>query len=360
MKIGVLGAGAIGSWFGGRLKCRAPQHDVVLVGRGEHARAVIQRGTLRLRAGDRCEEAAVEMSSDPAVLDGCDFVLVTTKLQATEEALQAAAPYLGHAIVLAIQNGASDELLTRYIPDDRLAVAMTAINAAILTPGEVSLQLDGITIVGRTHGPPHAAAQEAVAVLRQTDMATAVSGAMQGVRYNKLTMNAIGYASCLSRSNFITEAIAHRPWRKVVARPLLDECLHMYAWAGIELAPIPGRPDPAKLRRLLGLLDVPLLGSIISLGARRRYNRRPIVFSLQQDLTLGRKTEVDYINGQVVRLAEESKTAAPHNALVCHLAHRVENRGPGSFFSREAVIAAFARLADGAAVDEAAAAAEQE
>ena len=203
----------------------------------------MQRGTLRLRAGDDFEDAAVQMSLGPAALAGCDVVLLTTKSQATDEALQAARPYLGNAIVLAIQNGVSDEPLTRHIPDERLAVAMTAINAAILAPGEVSLQLDGMTIVGRRRGPRHAAAIEAAALLRQSDMATDLSDNMPGVQYNKLTLNAVGYASCLSQSNFITEAVTHRPWRQHVGRPLVDECLGIYC-AGRH----PARADPRPAR----------------------------------------------------------------------------------------------------------------
>jgi 2-dehydropantoate 2-reductase len=91
-------------------------------------------------------------------------------------------------------------------------------------------------------------------------------------------------------------------------------------------------------------LNVPVLGSVINFGARRLFNRRPIIFSLQQDLERSKPTEVDYVNGEIVRLAKSVGEAAPRNALVVSFCHELESRHDGTFFSREEVIRRFGAL----------------
>jgi 2-dehydropantoate 2-reductase len=166
------------------------------------------------------------------------------------------------------------------------------------------------------------------------------------VRYTKLVMNVLGYVASLSASNFITDAICHGPWRRTVGAPLLAECAAVFQAARIELAKVPGRPDLPALARVLRILDLPVLGHLGNFFAKRIYNNKPIVFSLYQDLLRGKPTEIDFINGHVVRLAETHGTAAPFNALAVELCHELQARGAGSFFSRDEVIARFAACAE--------------
>jgi len=88
----------------------------------------------------------------------------------------------------------------------------------------------------------------------------------------------------------------------------------------------------------------PIAGPAIAFGARRLFNRRPIIFSLQQDLQRRKPTEVDYVNGEIVRLAGSVGVAAPANELVVRLVRQLEQRGDGSFLRRDEVIQRFAEL----------------
>ena len=92
------------------------------------------------------------------------------------------------------------------------------------------------------------------------------------------------------------------------------------------------------------LMNAPIMGPTIALGARRLFNRRPIIFSLQQDLQRGKPTEVDYVNGEIVRLARSVGLAAPANELVVDLVGELERRGDGTFFAREEVASRFDAL----------------
>ena len=342
MKVSVLGAGAIGSMLGGLIQHHAPSSDVALIVRGEHGRAICQRGSLVLEGPWGRRDVAIRASTDIADLAGSDFVLVTVKSQDIEPALSAAAPYLGGATVVSIQNGINDEVLGRFVEPPRLVMGMTAANMAILEPGRVSLQLDGVTVVGPSPDGANAVAARAVAdLLRISGLPVSEHSDVLGVRYNKLAINALGYASCISNSNFITDAICFRPWRAAVGRPIIQECTEVFRRAGIVPAKIPGRPDVSGLARFLRLLDMPLVGSVVAAGAARLYNKKPILFSLSQDLLRGKTTEVDYINGHIVQLAERHGAAAPCNALVVQLVHELEQRRAPCFLERDEVIRRF-------------------
>lgn len=348
MKVSVLGAGAIGSMLGGLLARDAADVEVVLIARGEHGRVLAERKTLVLDGPWGRREVPIQATSDPAAVAGSDFLLVTVKSQDTESAAAAAAPHWGDATIVSIQNGINDHRLIRFVEPRRLAMGMTATNIALAEPGRVSLHLGGATIVGPPVGEKSMDSAIAAAKLLERicwpSLKFLAHPNAVGVRYNKLAINALGYSSCLSKSNFITEALTHPEWRKVVGLPLVRECDRVFSRAGVALERIPGLPSLSRLERLMRRLNVPVLGSAIAFGARRLFNRRPIIFSLQQDLERSKPTEVDFVNGEIVRLAESVGEAAPRNALVVSLCHELESRHDGTFFSREEVIKRFAAL----------------
>ncbi len=345
MKVTVLGAGAIGSMLGALIKNHEPEMDVVLMMRGEHGQATLDQGTIRLDGDWGTYDVPVRVSFDAEDVAGSDFLLCTVKSQDTEDAIRSVSDHLGEAIVISIQNGINDDVMLRYVPRERVVMGMTATNMAVLKPGSVSLQLGGTTMVG-----PHAdssnlrAASAAADLLRKTRLEIDEHENILGIRYNKLAMNALGYASCLSAANFITDAICHRGWRATVGRPIIDECIDTFQAAGIELAKIPGRPDVRGIRGLLKKLDLPIVGAFIGMAAKRIYNKKPIVFSLYQDLKRGKKTEVEYINGHVVELARQHGLDAPFNQQVVEITHELESRGAASFLSRDEVIQRFRSL----------------
>lgn len=354
MKVSVLGAGAIGSMIGGLLAYDAPDVEVVLVTRGEHGRRISERGTIALDGPWGRRDVRIATSDDPAAVGDSQFVLVTTKSQDTEAAAGAAAPHWGGATIVSIQNGINDSRLLKFVDSRRLVMGMTATNMALVEPGRVSLQLGGATVLGPSVGSgvdttasdmqASDAAAQLLSRIRWPSLRFLAHPNAVGARYNKLAINALGYASCLSRSNFITEALAHPGWRNTVGLPIVAECHRVFREAGITLQRIPGVPNLPRLEGLMRRMNLPLVGPAIAFGARKMFNRRPIIFSLQQDLERGKPTEVDFVNGEVVRLAESHRVGAPASRLVVQLVRELEARGDATFFAREDVIARFAAL----------------
>jgi 2-dehydropantoate 2-reductase len=341
MKIGIFGAGAIGSFFGGLLAYYHSKAEVILVGRGAHAEAVRSAGKLTLLLGDAPLEVPVRMEFDPQTLAGCRLILFCVKSHATAAALAETAPYFRDASLVVLQNGICDHLFIRHFAKEQLVAGMTAINVAVVSPGVVSLQLNGVTMLGPMFPEGVQAARSATPWLGTRQAAVIFTPQIQGVRYTKLAINAIGYVSCLSASNFITEALLHPDWRRYVAVPLVREIEAVFRASGIQPKPIPKRPTLSGLKRICHMLDLPIVGGAVASAARRMFNRRPIVFSLYQDLKAGKKTEVDFINGEIVRLAREAGVSAPLNQLVVQMVHELESRGAGNFFTRQEVIGRF-------------------
>src|SRR6266540_4156694 len=107
MRVAVIGAGGVGGYFGGRLAQAA--HEVHFVARGEHLRAIRDRG-LRVRSVRGDFEVRAEASDDPAEIGPCDYVLFCVKSFDTKEAASKLAPLLhAETAVISLQNGIDNE-----------------------------------------------------------------------------------------------------------------------------------------------------------------------------------------------------------------------------------------------------------
>jgi 2-dehydropantoate 2-reductase len=348
MRITVLGAGAIGSLLGGLLQADVPDVDVTLVARGRHGAVMESRKSVMVDDGRDSREIPVRCTSDISAAAGSQVVLLTVKSHDTESLMQSVQRYLGDAVLVSIQNGINDTALSQYASADRLVMGVTAINVYVSEPGRVSLQLGGATAFGPPRDSSTVAAAKFVADLfgriRSESLQFLSTNDLAAMQYHKLTINAVGCASCLSASNFISEALCHPEWRSVVGLPLLHECQRLTEQAHIRMQRIPGTPSLRGLSYLLHGMNAPVVGPIVSFAADQIYNRRPIEFSLLQDLRQRRRTEVNFINGEFVRLGESLHENAPLNRVVANMANELEARGDGSCFSREEVIRRFQSL----------------
>jgi ketopantoate reductase len=85
-------------------------------------------------------------------------------------------------------------------------------------------------------------------------------------------------------------------------------------------------------------MEIPFVGQIIRMAIHSRFERNPIVFSLLQDLRRGKKTEVDSINGQFVKLAKRIGCEAPINDTIVSLTHELEGKPNPKFIAHEEII----------------------
>ena len=315
MKVGVMGAGAIGCYLGGRLA--AAGVPVVLVGRPALA-AEVEREGLRLTdyrgAELRIAPAQLSVSSDAATLSDCDFVLVTVKGGDTSAAGALLQPILKpDSTLVSFQNGVNNpELLRAVLPGRRVLAGMVPFNV---------LRQDGARFHQGTNGrlAVESGADELAAALRRAGLPTDVHGDMRGVQWGKLLVNLNNSINALSGIP-IKEMLEFRDYRRVMAA-CLREGLALLAAAGIRPV-VEVKLPPGWLPFLLGLPDF-----VFSLLARTMMHIDPQArSSMWDDLERGRKTEIDALNGEVVRLAERLGRAAPINAAVVKLVREAEGR----------------------------------
>lgn len=312
----MFGAGAVGCYVGG--SWAASGLPVTFVGRDRLAAEIAEHGlTLSDHLGwtHRFEPGAVAYRTDPAAMAEADIILVTVKSGATAEAAaEIARNAKDGAAVVSLQNGignirALEDALGARFP---IVWAMVPFNVVLLGEGRVHKGVAGRLV-----------AEECAAI---RPLAEAVAGSreplrlarnMAAVAWGKLVINLNNAVNALSGLT-LAEQLANRDYRRVVAASQA-EALAVLKAVGIRPARI-GPVPPVFLPRVIGAPDW-LFRGLFARGWKIDAHARS---SMADDLARGRRTEIDALNGEVVRLAERHDRDAPINRRIVELVKRAE------------------------------------
>ncbi|WP_217578395.1 2-dehydropantoate 2-reductase [Mesorhizobium sp. GbtcB19] len=322
--IAIAGAGSIGCYVGGCMALAG--RKIVFLGRGRIVEAMRQDG---LRVSDldgrdrRVEAKAISATDDPATaLREADVVLVTVKSGGTEEMARLIAAHgRPDAVVVSLQNGVDNaDRLRAALPGRRVLTGMVMFNVVQSPDGEVPFRV-------------HRASQGEVMIdvgvaglvelLNVDGLAVEARADMKAVQWSKLLMNLNNALVALSDLP-LARQLADRRWRGILAAQI-DEALAAMKAAGIVPARIASLP-PALLPKVLRLPDW-----LFGLLARRMLAIDPEArSSMWDDLKRGRTTEIDELQGAVIRLAKQAGTLTPVNERVTTLVRQAETekRGP--------------------------------
>jgi len=327
MRIGILGAGCIGLYLGGRI-LRDKRAEVVFIGRPRFA-DIIKRHGLHISSFDDKVTANFEFkdltwSSDPRALaeHKVDVVLVTVKCDATSSIAQELGPLPTSVPIISLQNGIHNaDVLQQLLPAHTVLPAMVGWNVAELGDGQIVKLTPGKLVVDQRCGAELGAI---LATAIPVTMLPAVE--VRKVQYGKLLVNLINAVSALSgRPN--VELLLDRGYRTVFAA-LQEEGLRVYRAAGIQIRsglpiPIPMPVVPHILR-----FPTPLYARVAATSLKIDPRSRS---SMLQDLDAKRpKTEIDELNGEIVALGAKHKVPTPLNSKICELVHDAEKAGSGS------------------------------
>ncbi|MFI5695611.1 2-dehydropantoate 2-reductase [Kribbella sp. NPDC051586] len=315
MKIVVYGAGGIGCYVGGRLA--ASGTAVTFVGRQRMAAELAAHGlhlTDYLGADLRIAPGDVRYETEPAAAAGADLVLVTVKSAATESAAAELAPVLKPgAVVVSFQNGVRNGELLR-----------SRLTEQVVVPGMVPFN-----VLNRGAGVFHQGTEGALDVRRDAALAPYVEAFQWAglpltqhedilpVQWAKLLLNLNNPINALSNLP-LRDELSERAYRRCLAAAQ-SETLAILDAAGIEpaqLLAVPMRRFPSILR-LPDFLFRRLASKMLAIDPLART-------SMWEDLEAGRPTEIDYLNGEVVRLAESLGRPAPVNAKLVELIRAAE------------------------------------
>lgn len=304
MKVGVVGAGAIGGFLGGRIA--AAGDEVILVGRPRVLRPLESRGlVLEDLDGTRRELApgTLVTSEDPAAVAGCDVVLLTTKAGDVRDAARSLAN-VGSMPIVGLQNGAEHARWLREILGERGLAGMVSWNVTWRDERTLRRATSGPVIVD---GDPRLA--PLLASLRRAGIDARGVSPIEPVLWTKLLFNLNNALNALSALP-LRDELSDRRWRRVLAASIREGLAAMRA-AGIRAARL-GRMDPQLSSRVLPAPDWLfrlVAGAMVRIDPAARS-------SMADDLDRGRRTEIDDLNGAVVRLGALHGVPTPVNARV--------------------------------------------
>ena len=294
MKIGILGAGALGCAMGGVLT--EAGHEVWLINRNAvQVDAMNSRGlVLRTDGVDRTVPVRATTTAQGVEGGVVDLVLVLVKSFHTAQAMQAATSLLGpDTVVLSLQNGLGHEdILADIVGRERLLAGKTYVGGTQLAPGHVIAGTHNrLTLIGELDGGLSERVQRIAEIFNNAGLDTTVSANIMGVLWDKLLVNvATGALSGITRLPY--GPLYQVPELEACAVAAVREAMAVARASGIQLS----MAEPINAWRLAGA------------GLPPEF--KP---SMLQSLEKGFITEIDYINGAVVRQGAKVGVPTPVN-----------------------------------------------
>lgn len=295
MKIAVLGAGALGCAIGGALAQAG--NGVVLINRNaDHVDAINTHGlVMRTPAGELVVRASAATSAQG--LDPVDLVIVLVKSFHTEAAMAAATNLVGpHTAVLSLQNGLGHEdVLAQIVGRGHVLAGKTYVGGVMLAPGRtISGTAGKETLIGELDGTVSDRAQRIAATFNAAGLTTTVSDNIVGTMWDKLLINvSTGAVSGITRLPY--GPLYEIPEIEATAVAAVQEAMDVAAASGVRL----GFTDPREA------------WNKASAGLPADFKT-----SMLQSLEKGSVTEIDFINGAVVRWGQRCGVPTPVNATL--------------------------------------------
>ncbi len=283
MKIAVMGAGAVGCFYGGMLARGG--HEVTLIGRPAHVEAIAKRGGLKFESAIFDGVIPVAADTNPSAVAGADVVLFCVKSADTEEAGQQIALHLKNdAVVISLQNGVDNAERLAAVLKQVVLPSVVYVAAGMGGSGHIQHHGRGDLIIG-----PSPRSDDIAKTFADAAIPTVVSGEVLARLWDKLIINCAYNA---------LSAIAQLPYGRLFevegTKEVMDsailECIAVASELGIAVSP----DIREKTYALVKVMP-------------DQYA------STAQDLARGRPTEIDFLNGHIVRKGAEFGISTPSN-----------------------------------------------
>ena len=300
LKVAVMGAGAVGCYYGGML-ARAG-HKVVLIARHQHVEA-ITRGGLRMQTTSFDEQVRLTASQDPSAVQGADVVLFCVKSTDTEAAGAQMRSYLSaNALVLCLQNGVDNaDRLRAVVPHHSVAAAVVYVATEMPGPGHVKHNGRGELVI-----EPSIGSSGIAQALIAAGVPTEISDNVRGALWAKLILNcAYNAVSAITQLPYGKTAVGEGV--QDLMRDVVTECMAVATAEGVTVA------------------------GDVSAAVRKLFETMPAQFSsTAQDLSRGKRTEIDYLNGLIVQRGSALGVATPANRVLWALVKLLEGKTAGA------------------------------
>ncbi len=312
--VAVVGAGAVGSFFGAML-ARAGHH-VTLIGRPTHVRT-IERDGLRLEMAGRTETIRLAASSDMAAVRGANLVLFCVKSTDTESVAQQMAEHLGpDALVLSLQNGVENAPSIARRVGQLVIPAVVYVAVAMPAPGCVAHYGRGDLVIGALR-PAGAGAraspaeEEAATRQRLQPLADFFAAAGVPVRISDDVMAELWSKLMVNRAYNAISGLAQASYGQLAALPAIRALQQTVVREVVAVAAAAG-------------INLPLAPSLDAM-ARIAVGMAAQLSSTAQDMARHKPSEIDHLNGFVARRGREQGIPTPVNETLHALVKLVES-----------------------------------
>lgn len=295
MKIAILGAGALGCAIGATLT--EAGHETWLLDRSPGHVETMRREGLRIDDANGTRRIAVRATTVAEEIGAADLVVVLVKSFHTDAAMRSALALVGpETAVLSLQNGLGHEdILSDIVGRERVLAGKTYVGGVLRGPGHIQSGVAGkATYIGELDGRITSRVQAIAEAFEAAGLMTAVSDNIMGTMWDKLLVNvATGALAGITRLTY--GQLYDEPLLKATALAAVAEAMATARAAGVKLSMTD--PDQAWTLAREGL---------------------PVAFktSMLQSLEKRSITEVDFINGSVVRWGERLGVPTPVNATL--------------------------------------------
>lgn len=307
MRIAVVGAGSMGCAFGGRLA--EAGNEVWLIDVWQEHVDRISRDGLRIEGvGGERVVSRVKATIDPSRVGLVDLILVFVKSTETRTAVQSALPLAAeNTLFLTLQNGLGNrDIIAEVAGEERVLAGVTFDGAALLGPGHVRHSSSKATFIGEIDGRITSRVERLAAVFKEAGFDMRVTDNLLGEIWGKLLVNAIGNATTAITGYTIGELMRYScssEWVRLVGE------------------------EAATVAKALGI-RLPY-DDVLEKMRRNCADAGPAKSSMQQDIEKGRWTEIDFINGAIVREGAKTGVPTPYNQALTLLVKMIEARQHG-------------------------------
>jgi 2-dehydropantoate 2-reductase len=300
MKTVIIGAGAMGSLFGGHLTLSGEEVWLVDVWK-EHIDAIRSKG-LAIEEKGETRNISVNAATDARSIGKADLVLYFVKTYHTEKAVKDSLVLEKEdTLFLTLQNGlGNEEIICKQVDRKKVILGVTGQGATLLGPGSIRHAGWGKTSVGELDGKITDRLNRVAQMFRKVEIETDVSFRIHDLVWEKLLVN-VGINALAALLEFKNGQLLDHPETLRLMEALVNEAIEIAKKKGIR---IEGNP----MDRVKAVVEA------------TRENR----CSMGQDLDYKRKTEIDAINGAVVKEAKRLGISVPYNLMITDLIKVIE------------------------------------
>jgi 2-dehydropantoate 2-reductase len=300
MKTAIMGAGAMGSLFGGLLSLRGEEVWLVDIWK-EHIDTIRSKG-LVLEERGKAQSIPIHATTEAASVGKADLVLIFVKTYHTEKAVSdARVLQRENTVFLTLQNGlGNEETICKQIDPKKVLLGVTSHGATLLGPGKIRHAGWGKTYLGELDGKKTDRLHQITQMFHNAGIETEVTSHIHDHVWEKLFIN-VGLNALAAITRLKNGQLLDYPETLRLMEALISEAIEVAKRKGVRIGENP-------IERVKTVIEA------------TRENR----CSMGQDLDYKRRTEIDTINGAIVREAGQFGIPVPHNQMITDLVKVIE------------------------------------